>query len=74
MASSRKMKAVLLASEWGSKLGGLSTFNRELAIQLAKHPDVQVSVFLPKCDQEGKNVALNNNVTLVDNWTYMPAK
>ena len=68
------MKAVLLASEWGSKLGGLSTFNRELAIQLAKHPDVQVSVFLPKCDQEGKIVALNNNVTLVDNWTYMPAK
>ena len=74
MASSREMRVVLLASEWGSKLGGLSTFNRELAIQLAKHPDVQVSVFLPRCDQEGENVALNNIVTLVDDWSSMLVK
>ena len=45
--------------------GGLSTFNRELAIQLAKHPDVQVSVFLPKCDKKEKDSAQKNNVTLV---------
>ena len=65
MASSSKMKVVLLASEWGSKRGGLSTFNREFAIQLAKYPDVQVSVFLPRCDQEEKDSAQKNNVTLV---------
>jgi len=38
----------LLGSEWRSSIDGdLSTVNRELAIQLAKHPSVQVSVFLP---------------------------
>jgi len=36
-----------------------------LAIQLAKHPDVQVSVFLPRCDQDEKNAALSHNITLV---------
>ena len=63
--SSAKMRVVLLASEWGSKHGGLSTFNRELAIQLAKHPHVQVYVFLPRCEHEEMNAALGNNITLV---------
>ena len=71
MASSSKMKVVLLALEWGFKRGGLSTFNRELAIQLAKHPDVQVSVFLPRCDKKEKDAAQKNNVTLVQ-ATQMP--
>ena len=66
-----KLRVVLLASEWGSKRGGLSTLNRELAIQLAKHPDVQVSVFLPRCHQEEKDSALNNRITLVQ-ATRMP--
>ena len=66
MASSGKMRVVVLASEWGSNHGELSTFNRELAIQLAKHPDVQVSVFLPRCDQEEKNEALRHNIILVE--------
>ena len=65
MASPSKIKVVLLASEWGSKRGGLSTFNRELAIELAKHPEVQVSVFLPRCDHEEQNAARSKNVTLV---------
>ena len=65
------MRVVLLASEWGSKYGGLSTLNRELAIQLAKHPEVQVSIFVPRCDQEEKDAALNNNITLV-RATEMP--
>ena len=60
-----KMKVVLLASEWGSKCGGLTTFNRELAIELAKHPDLKVSVCLPRCDQEEKNAAQSHNITLV---------
>ena len=66
-----KLRVVLLASEWGSKRGGLSTLNRELAIQLAKHPDVQVSVFLPRCNQEEKDSARNNRITLVQ-ATRMP--
>ena len=59
------MRVVLLASEWRTKRDELSTFNRELAIQLAKHPDVQVSVFLPRCDQDEKTEALTHNITLV---------
>ena len=71
MASPTKIGLLLLASEWGSKRGGLSTFNRELAIQLAKHSDVQVSVFVPQCDQDETTAALNSNVTLVQ-ATRMP--
>ena len=65
MALSNKIRVVLLASEWRTKRDELSTFNRELAIQLAKHPDLQVSVFLPRCDRDEKNDALSHNVTLV---------
>ena len=71
MARTTNLSVLLLASEWGSKLGGLSTFNRELAIHLAKHPGVQVSVFVPRCDQDEKTAALNSNVTLVQ-ATRMP--
>ena len=65
MASPKKISAVLLASEWGSKRDELSIFNRELAVQLAKHVDVQVTVFLPRCDEEEENEALSHSVTLV---------
>ena len=55
----------LLSSEWRSTKGGLSTINRELAIQLAKFPDVQVSVYLPECSEEDKRVAAGHNVHLI---------
>ena len=55
----------LLSSEWKSTNGGVSTINRELAIQLAKHPDVQVSVYLPKCNEKDKRVAAGHNVHLL---------
>ena len=60
-----KVKVMLLASEWSSKHGGLSTFNRELAIHLAKHPDVEVFFFLPKCDQAETEAAKEKHITLV---------
>ena len=63
--SSRKLKVTLLSSEWRSTKGGLSTINRELAIQLAKHPSVEVSVYLPQCSEEDKQVARYNNVRLI---------
>ena len=66
MASLKKIKVVLLASEWSSKHGGLSTFNRVLAIQLAQNPNVAVSVFLPECDQTETDAAKKNNITLVE--------
>ena len=56
----------LLSSEWRSAKGGLSTINRELAIQLAKHPSVEVSVYLPQCSEADKRVAASHNVHLTE--------
>ena len=64
--SSRKLRVTLLSSEWRSTKGGLSTINRELAIQLAKHPSVEVSVYLPQCSEEDKRVAASHNVHLIE--------
>ena len=64
--SSRKLRVTLLSSEWRSTKGGLSTINRELAIQLAKHPKVDVSVYLPQCSKEDKQVAASHSVTLIE--------
>ena len=64
--SSRKLRVTLLSSEWRSTKGGLSTINRELAIQLAKHPSVEVSVYLPKCSEDDKRVAASHNVHLIE--------
>ena len=40
------MKVTLLANEWGSSKGGLSTINRTLAIHLAKDANVEVTLSL----------------------------
>ena len=64
--STRKLRVTLLSSEWRSIKGGLSTVNREVAIQLAKHPSVEVSVYLPQCSEEDKRVAASHNVHLIE--------
>ena len=63
---SLKMKVTILASEWRSSNGGLSAINRELAIQLAKFPEVEITLFLPKCSLEDKKVALDHKVKIVE--------
>ena len=68
---SRKVQVTILASEWGSSKGGHSTINRELAIQLAKCPEVEITFFLPICRQKDKNLALKHNVKIVE-ATPMP--
>ena len=40
--------------------------NRELAIQLAKCPDVEITFFLPKCSQKDKEEANQYNVKIVE--------
>ena len=65
-SSSRKLRVTLLSSEWRSTKGGLSTINRELAIQLAKHPNLEVSFYLPQCSEEDKQVAASHNVQLIE--------
>ncbi|XP_044170646.1 nucleotide-binding oligomerization domain-containing protein 2-like [Acropora millepora] len=62
----RTIKVTILASEWGSSKGGLSTISRELAIQLAKFPNVEVTVFLPKCFDGNKTEALSHGVSIVE--------
>ena len=57
----------MLSSEWRSSTDGdLSTINRELAIQLAKHPNVDVSVLLPNCSGEDRSCAESHNVKLIE--------
>ena len=61
------MRVTLLSSEWKATKVGLSTINRVLAIQLAKHPGVEVSVFLPQCSKEDKQVAASQySVKLIE--------
>ena len=62
---SRKLGVTFLASEWGSSKGGLSTLNRELAINIAKDPRVEVSYFVPKCDDEEKRAARSHKIELI---------
>ncbi|XP_044166817.1 D-inositol 3-phosphate glycosyltransferase-like [Acropora millepora] len=62
---SRKLKVTLLSFEWGSTKGSLSTFNRELAIQLAKNNDVEVSMYLPLCNEEDEREADGFGVCLL---------
>ena len=63
---SRKLQVTILASEWGSTKGGLSTINRELAIQLAKFSYVEVTFFLPKCSDEDKKVADGHGISILE--------
>ena len=78
----RKVKVTILASEWESSNEGLSTLNRELAIQLAKFPELEITFFLPKCSQQDKKEALEYNVKIAEakpvpgmeqlNWLCFP--
>ena len=66
MSASRPLRVTLLASEWKSSKGGLSTMNRELAIQLAKLPNVSVSFFVPKCSKGDEKAASKHNVQILE--------
>ncbi|XP_074620930.1 D-inositol 3-phosphate glycosyltransferase-like [Acropora palmata] len=61
---SSKLQVTILASEWGSSKGGLSTLNRELAIQLAKFSCVEVTFFLLQCSDEDKKAAASYSVSI----------
>ena len=62
----RVLKVTLLASEWRSCKGGLSTINRELALQLAQHMQVEVTVLVPKfaCSEEEKRFARSHKIAI----------
>ena len=60
------LKVALLANEWGSSKGGLSTINRTLAMHLAKHANVEVTILVPEfeCNEEDKRTARSYNIAL----------
>ncbi|XP_015770346.1 PREDICTED: uncharacterized protein LOC107348784 isoform X2 [Acropora digitifera] len=62
---SRNLRVTLLASEWGSAKGGVSTMNRELAIHLAKDDNVEVCMYLPAFSDEEKKAADKSRVRLL---------
>ena len=66
MSTNQLLSVTLLSSEWKSAKGGLSTVSRELAIELAKHSNVDVCVYLPKCSEEDKKVAASHNIQLIE--------
>ena len=66
--SKEDLKVTILADEWNSLKGGLSTFNRELAIHLASRSDTQVTFLVPHgaCGFEEKAAAAKNCVTIME--------
>ena len=64
---SRRLGVLFLGSEWGSSKGGLSTINRELAINVAKlkDPEVDVTFFVPRCNERDQDAALGHKIKLV---------
>jgi len=60
------LNVTLLASEWDSSKGGLSTFNRNLATELAQDEQVKVTLLVPQysCSEEGKRNAESHKVSI----------
>ena len=58
----------LLASEWNSLGGGLSTLNREFAIHLAQCKNVRVSLLVPEgaCNDRDKREAQTFDINVVE--------
>ena len=68
ISSEKVLNVTILADEWNSLKGGLSTFNRELAIHLASRSDTQVTFLVPHgaCGLEEKAAAAKNCVTIIE--------
>ena len=64
----RPLKITLLADEWCSSRGGLSTINRELAIHLARQPEVKVTLLVPQsaCSEEDKRQAGDYGISIIE--------
>ena len=62
------LNVTILADEWNSLKGGLSTFNRELAIHLASRSDTQLTVFVPHgaCEEKEKAAAAEKFVSIIE--------
>lgn len=83
--SGRPLKVTILASKWDFSYFDSSIFSQELAIQLAKFPQVKVTFLVPEnsCSEDNKRHAANSGVTIVEakkqpgfddriDWLYFP--
>ena len=68
ISQGQTLNITLLASEWKSSAGGLSTLNREFAYHLAQLQNVQVSLFVPEgaCNDEDKREAKSFGISIRD--------
>ena len=68
ISQGQTLNITLLASEWRSSAGGLSTLNRELAIHLAQIQNVGVSLFVPEgaCNDEDKKEARTFGISILE--------
>ena len=66
--SCASLKVSLLASEWRSSKGGVSTINRKLAIHLAEQSTVEVTLLVPQnvCSKEDMKKAESCKVDIVE--------
>ena len=66
--NSQTLNITLLASEWKSSKGGLSTLNRELAIYLSQMQNVRVSLLVPEgvCNDEDKREAGSLGINILE--------
>ena len=62
-----KIKVTILASEWeSSNHGEIAIFSKQLALQLAKIPELEITTFLITCSEKDRKEALRNNVKIVE--------
>ena len=60
------LKVSVLANEWGSSTGCLPTIIRTLAIHLAKHPNLEITIIVPEfeCGELDKRAARGYNISI----------
>ena len=62
---SAEIRILQICDEWGSSKGGLSTFNRQLAVHLAKQPSLNVHCQLSDVSESDRENARNSKITLI---------
>ena len=68
VSQGQTLNITLLASEWKSSAGGLSTLNTELAIHLSQIQNVKISLFVPEdaCNEQDKEDARSFGISILD--------
>ena len=67
---SKRVKILFVCDEWNSSKGGLSTFNREFAINLAKssRDDFAIQCYVCQSSESDRDDANNQSRPMVNTW------